>query len=255
MPDRVDSRRNIGAIVSNEIILFEMERFLEQHFQHGAGRSLLDVGAGTKPYAPLYERYFESCTSVDIPQSLHDISAVDVMASADALPFDDGSFDCIICTEVLEHCPDPRSVLAEVSRVLRPRGRVFLTTPFLRPLHEMPHDYFRFTPSGIAQLANSAGLKVHTIRPKGEYVAVALAVVQVPLAKFWYLLAKHTGLRLNRATNPLVYITIVAPQEIYVRLWRRMRERPGVLRRFHDKLSYYTLGYVTELEKDPAERT
>jgi len=250
MPDRVDSKRNIGAIVSNEIILFEMKRFLEEHFKDVPGLSVLDLGAGTKPYAPLYESYFESRTSVDVPHSLHDVSKIDVMASADALPFDDASFDCVICTEVLEHCPDPRSALAEVSRVLRPSGRVFLTTPFLRPLHEMPHDYFRLTPSGIAHLATSVGLEVRAIRPKGEYVAVALAILQMPVAKFWYLLAKHTGLPLNRAANPMVYLTIVAPQEIYFRLWRRMRERPGRLRQFHDKLSYYTLGYVTELEKE-----
>jgi len=249
VPDAVDSKRNIGAIISNGIILFEMKRFLDEHFKTGARLSLLDLGAGTKPYAPLYESYFGSCTSVDVPHSPHDVSAVDVMAFADALPFDDASYDCVICTEVLEHCPDPRGALAEVSRVLRPGGRVFLTTPFLRPLHEMPHDYFRFTPSGITRLANSVGLEVCTIRPKGEYVAVALAVLQMPLAKFWYLLAKHTGLPLNRPANPLMYLTIVLPQEIYFRLWRRMREHPGRLRQFYEKLSYYTLGYVTELQK------
>jgi SAM-dependent methyltransferase len=249
MTDRVETKRNIGAIVSNEIIVFEMHRFLEAHFKNQTTRSVLDLGAGTKPYAVLYERYFDSCTSVDVPYSPHDVSAVDVMASADALPFDDASFDCVICTEVLEHCPDPGRTLAEVSRVLRPGGRVFLTTPFLRPLHEMPHDYFRFTPSGLVQLAASAGLEVRSIRPKGEYLAVALAVLQMPLAKFWYLLAKRTRLPLYRAANPLVYLTIVAPQQIYFSLWMRMRRRPGKLQRLHDKLSYYTLGYVTELEK------
>jgi hypothetical protein len=71
----------------------------------------------------------------------------------------------------------------------------------------------------------------------------------MPVAKFWYLLAKHTGLPLDDTANPLVYLTIVAPQEVYFSLWRRMRERPGRLQRLHDKLSYYTLGYVTELEK------
>jgi len=171
------------------------------------------------------------------------------MASADALRFDDASFDCVICTEVLEHCPEPRNTLAEVSRVLRRGGHVFLTTPSLRPLHEMPHDYFRFTPSGITQLATSAGLEVRTIRPKGEYIAVALAVLQMPVAKFWYLLARRTALPLYRAGNLLVYLSIVAPQEVYFKLWRRMRERPGRLQQFHDKVSYYTLDYVTELEK------
>jgi ubiquinone/menaquinone biosynthesis C-methylase UbiE len=248
-PDGVDARRNIGAIISNEIILFEMHRFLERNFKNRTACSVLDLGAGTKPYAPLYEGYFGSCVSVDVPFSPHDVSNVDVMASAEALPFDDGSFDCVICTEVLEHCPNPRQTIAEISRVLRRGGQVFLTTPFLRPLHEMPHDYFRYTPSGLRELATSAGLSVRSIRPRGEYFAVALAILQMPVGKCWYLLAKYTHLPLDRVVNPLVYITIVLPQQVYVRAWMRMRRRPGRLQKLYNKLSYYTLGYVTELEK------
>jgi SAM-dependent methyltransferase len=245
----VDRQRNLGAIVSNEIIFFEMRHFLEANFAEQEEAAVLDLGAGAKPYAPLYEPYFASCTSVDVPHSQHDVSSVDIMASAEALPFDDASFDCVICTEVLEHCPQPQKVMAEKGRVLKPGGRVFLTTPFLRPLHEMPHDYFRFTPSGIRELAVLAGLHVRSIRARGEYIAVALAVLQMPLGKSWYLLAKHTRLPFDRLANPLFYITIVLPQQLYFQAWRRVRKRPGRLQRFYDKLSYYTLGYVTELEK------
>src|SRR5438132_6447992 len=148
---QVKRMRNIGAVISNEIILFELRQFLESHFGGRTSAAVLDLGAGTKPYAPLYGRYFNSCTSVDVPHSPHDIGGVDVMASADDLPFDAESFDCVICTEVLEHCPEPRETMAEIARVLKPGGWVFLTTPFLRPLHEMPSDYYRYTPSGLGR--------------------------------------------------------------------------------------------------------
>lgn len=247
---RVDRSRNLGSIISNEIVLSELARFLSAHYPLGGGGAVLDLGAGTKPYAPLYERHFASCTSVDVPHSPHDVSGVDVLASADALPFPDASFDCVICTEVLEHCPDPRAVLRDVHRVLKPGGRAFFTTPFLVPLHELPYDFFRYTPPALELLATEAGFVEIVVRPKGDYVAVALTVLQLPLTKLWQRLAKLVRINLYHPYNPFVLATVLAPQVLYVALWKRVRRRDGGrLRRLSDKLSYYTLGYVTTLAK------
>ena len=45
------------------------------------------------------------------------------------MPFDDGSFDLIVLIEVIEHVQDKRALLSEIARVLRPKGRLLLTTP------------------------------------------------------------------------------------------------------------------------------
>ncbi len=118
---RLDERANFTSLVSNRVILDELVAFLESSFSRGHGGAVLDLGAGAKPYAPLYERYFERCVSVDVPHSPHDTGDVDVMAAADALPFPDASFDCVICTEVLEHCPEPQAVMNDIVRVLKPQ--------------------------------------------------------------------------------------------------------------------------------------
>jgi ubiquinone/menaquinone biosynthesis C-methylase UbiE len=52
-----------------------------------------------------------------------------INASADRLPFADGSFDVVLCTEVLEHVPDPARVVAELTRVAGPEGRVIVSIP------------------------------------------------------------------------------------------------------------------------------
>lgn len=247
---RVDRTQRLGTIIASEIVLHELERFLDEHFRRGAESRLLDVGAGSKPYAPVYSKYFSSCTSVDVPSSRHDISGVDVLAPADALPFADDSFDCVLCTEVLEHCADPLAALAEMTRVLRPGGRLFLTTPFLVPLHEVPHDYYRYTPSALAYLAERAGLTVVSIRPKGDYFAVAFGLLTYPWSKLWQVLASKSKLGLYHQYNPLIALPIVLPQVLYVAMWKRLRAREqGFAARISGRLSYITLGYVTILAK------
>lgn len=56
-----------------------------------------------------------------------------VIGASDPLPYEDGRFDSVLCTDVLEHLVPARqdAVLAEVARVLAPGGRFFMTTPNL----------------------------------------------------------------------------------------------------------------------------
>jgi SAM-dependent methyltransferase len=234
---------NLGGIISNELIVLELSRFLQLAFPAG-GDAMLDVGAGTRPYAPLYEPRFRTSLSTDVEHSFHDLSSIDVVAPADDLPFENGSFDCVVCTEVLEHCPDPWAAGAEISRVLRPGGWAFITTPFLRPLHEAPHDYHRFTPWGLTELAARSDLTVERITPRGDYVAVALMTLLLPISKFWLLMSRWLRLNLYRPMNPFVWASIVMPQRAYVAAWSSARSRDGRVRTFSRRLEYYTLGYV-----------
>jgi SAM-dependent methyltransferase len=251
---RLDDTQNLGTLTSQQIILDQLQDFLARHYPPGddsgarAG-TVLDLGAGSKPYAPLYDSHFASSTAVDVDHSPHDTSDVDLLARAERLPFDDGSFDCVICTEVLEHCRDPRAVVAEVARVLNGGGRAFVTTPFFVPLHEMPHDYYRFTPSALEDLATAADLRVTSIVPRGGYLSVVLRLLQMPITKFWQKLARVLRLPLYSARNPFVFLTVVLPEKAYLAFWSRARRRGSEPGRAHTGLSRYTLGYVTELEK------
>jgi len=115
--------------------------FLEAH---ATDTLTLEVGAKNKPYRAL----FPNTISGDIVR----VAGLDAQLDAHTLPFADASFAAILCTEVLEHCINPHQVMAEFYRVLKPGGKLILTTRFIFPIHDAPHDYFRFTKYGLQQL-------------------------------------------------------------------------------------------------------
>lgn len=85
---------------------------------------------------------------VNIDQS----TSPDIVADAARVPLPDGTADTIICTEMLEHVPHPREVVAEMWRLLRHGGVIIGSVPFLYPVHADPYDFQRFTPEGLQEL-------------------------------------------------------------------------------------------------------
>jgi SAM-dependent methyltransferase len=84
----------------------------------------------------------------------------------------DGSIDSCLLTEVLEHCPDGLAVLKEISRVLKPGGFLFLTVPFIWPMHTVPHDEYRYTPFALRRLLERSGFPDPEIEATGGRHAV-----------------------------------------------------------------------------------
>lgn len=77
---------------------------------------------------------------------------VAVLGDGHDLPFRNGSFDGVVAHAVVDHVVDPRRVMHEVHRVLRPNGLVYVEAPFLQPVHLGRHDYLRFTLMGVRSL-------------------------------------------------------------------------------------------------------
>lgn len=107
---------------------------------------LLDLGCGNAPYKPWFEPRVEKYITADFPPVAE---TVQVASDTEHLPFKGGSFDTVLCTQVLEHIPHPWVAATEITRVLKPGGILILSCPQYWVLHEIPHDYFRFTPYGL----------------------------------------------------------------------------------------------------------
>jgi SAM-dependent methyltransferase len=135
---------------------------------HARG-SCLDAGAGRSPWRPRLEALGLRVVSLDIEARG---AGVDIVADLQCMPeLESASFDTVVCTQVLEHLPRPSAAIAEIARVLRPGGVLILSAPHLSMLHELPHDYFRFTAEGLRAMLETQGFSVETKRASGGLVA------------------------------------------------------------------------------------
>lgn len=103
---------------------------------------VLDAGSGLK--RPRYD-HVVNLEVVDYPST-------DVLAAGESLPFADGTFDGAMSLAVLEHVRDPFRCAAEVARVVRPGGKIYVAVPFLQPYHGYPHHYYNMTIAGLGNL-------------------------------------------------------------------------------------------------------
>jgi uncharacterized protein YbaR (Trm112 family) len=109
----------------------------------GARPRVLVIGSGE-------DRYKEPADFVYTDVAYSD--GLDAIADAHDLPFADAEFDFVLAISVLEHVADPQRAVDEIWRVLRPRGCVYASTPFLQPVHMGAYDFTRFTYLGHRRL-------------------------------------------------------------------------------------------------------
>ena len=148
-------------------------RDIEQ-LAHGlSGSVVIDVGCGEQPYRPAL-RGFSRYVGFDSPSAPDRGGNADVFGDAGALPFATGCADAVLCTEVIEHVPDPAALLSEFSRVLNRDGAVLLTSPFTWQIHDEPHDYWRFTEYGLRLLFERAGFRVMALRSTNGFIGALL---------------------------------------------------------------------------------
>ena len=144
-----------------------IESSLRQCAGYVKGRTL-DVGCGHRPYEKSFFAGAEKYVGLDY---LTDRSRPDVVGSATDIPLGNAEFDTVVCTEVLEHVPDPLKALREMRRVLKPGGYLVLSTPMYWPRHEVPYDYFRHPYDGLLHLVKESGFELVQLYNRGRSYA------------------------------------------------------------------------------------
>ena len=145
----------------------------EQADAAGSGYRVLDVGCGPKPYYPFFAERAREYVGVDVVAH----PAAELVGRVEELPVEDGAFDLVLCTQVLEHCDDPARAVGELCRVTAPGGRVLASTHGVQVYHPSPQDYWRWTHAGLERLfADNAGWESVEVTP-GAGTATCLAML------------------------------------------------------------------------------
>lgn len=139
--------------------------------------TLLDIGCGKMPYKELLlkpqgqtERYIGLDLHTPATAS-YSQATPDLYWDARTIPMEANTVDSVMLTEVLEHCFEPAVTLKEAHRVLRKGGYVFITVPFLWPLHDVPYDEYRYTPFSLEKNLAGAGFQNIRINALGGWNA------------------------------------------------------------------------------------
>lgn len=138
------------------------------------GSRVLDYGCAERPYRALFPRDVEY-----VGADLAGNPLADLALNADGtVPLDDCQFDLVLSTQVLEHVLDPALYVAECRRLLKPGGRLVITTHGLMHYHPDPGDYWRWTCAGLERLLSEAGLGDVELRGVLGLAAAAIQLFQ-----------------------------------------------------------------------------
>ncbi len=176
------------------------------------GARVLDLGCGWKPYAPLFYGRSRSYVGIDVARP----SAAEVLGVGEHLPFAKESFDVVLCTQVLEHDPEPQRTVDEAHRVLARGGVLILSTHGVWFKHGEA-DYWRWTDAGLRRvMAAFEHVEVHNCG--GQYSALFqllnLYADPIPFGRrLLYLVNNLLGTALDRilpAENLIANYVVVA---------------------------------------------
>ncbi len=154
-----------------------LDRGLAESRPYAHGR-LLDVGCGQRRHAAIFADQVGRYVGLDYPPVSGGIWATtggeraDIWGDGQRLPIRSGSIDTVLCTQVLEHVPEPAQLMGELARVLRPGGHAIVTVPQEWGVHQEPYDFYRYTRYGLTYLAEKAGLEVVWVRSRGGFWAM-----------------------------------------------------------------------------------
>jgi SAM-dependent methyltransferase len=137
--------------------------------------TIVDVGCGAQPYRsimPREARYIGIDTvdakahfGYEVPDTRY--------FEGDRWPIEDASANLVLCTETLEHVPEPKRFLDEACRCLALGGTLVITVPFAARWHFIPYDYWRFTPSCLDRILRDSGFTNVRVYARGNALTVA----------------------------------------------------------------------------------
>ncbi len=208
--------------------------------QVAAGSLVLDIGAGTCPYRNLFDHCeykthdFKQYEGEKLGGG-KDYGRIDYVSNIVNLPIETNSVDVVLCTEVLEHVPEPIEALKELIRIVKPNGRLLITAPLGSGLHQLPfHYYGGYSPEWYRYFCNKFECEINELVPNGGFFKL-MAQESARIANFY-------------GQNKQLHSTNA--QEIFQLFLDKI---PRFLFALEDQqfIDQFTVGYHVEITKKP----
>jgi len=146
------------------------------------GARILDAGGGELRNRPLcshltyvsqdFCQYEGRGDAKGLQTGSWDTSRIDLVCDITTIPEPDATFDVILCSEVLEHVPDPTKALDEFARLLKPGGKLILTAPFASLVHFAPYHFCSgFSRYWYEYHLPLRGFVIEELTPNGDWFA------------------------------------------------------------------------------------
>lgn len=225
-----------------------VDKFIQNIRIARPGEVLLDAGAGNFRFRELLREKGYIYESQDFDQVFDQDSRGKhtYVCDIQCIPVESERFDVVVCTQVLEHLPNPLLAIRELSRILKPGGELFLTTNFLFPIHGAPYDFFRFTNFGLEYLCKESGFsKIEIVARGGFFSLCAKVIYDLPsIIIFWLLYGganPHGHRDLNIKNLPL--LIFLTPAIFFLDVFSTVMALFVVKLDRFDRKKRFTLGY------------
>ena len=247
-----------NKIIVLKVFLFRFFRPLEKIFAYNrirrdrwlikqannipSGSKVLDVGAGGCPHREKFNHcnYFShdfAQLSDNQIQNQMGYGKIDFVSDILNIPVPDKSFDVILCTEVIEHIPDPISAIKEISRIIKPGGVLLITAPLQSGLHQEPYHFYGgytkywyqkfLTENGFSDLKIETNGSLHT-----TYFALGLTIVK----SFLELIVDNKNIisKLIALISFIIFLPILLIiNPIFCFLWESIYQQKGFTAGYH----------------------
>lgn len=164
--------------------------------------TVVDLGCGKKPFRKLFRKDLQY-VGVDISA---EHSLADVVADLNGpIELSESMADAVLISETLEHVQDPHHLVSEACRILKPGGKLYISTPFSFPIHSAPHDYTRPTEYFYRSLPRRLPLQLQCLSPSNQFFVTPLQhfnLLMLP-APLPTVLRRAFWLTVNLASTPV----------------------------------------------------
>jgi ubiquinone/menaquinone biosynthesis C-methylase UbiE len=184
------------------------------------GLTILDAGAGESQFKKYcsHLKYiaqdfaqYDGTGDTGLQTGTWDNSKLDIVSDIVSIPLPDHSVDAIMCTEVLEHIPDPVAAIKEFARLVKPGGYLLITAPFASLTHFAPYHFA----SGLSRFFYEKhlpenGFVINDLNLNGnffEYVAQENRRIK-------RIADKYTGRKLNFIEKIIIHLNLYILQRL-----------------------------------------